>query len=353
MTIPLVRPQIGEAEKAAVMRVMDSGMVAQGPEVAAFEEEFVGLVGGRSCVAVNSGTAALHLTLLALGVGGGDEVILPSFTFAASANVVRLVGAEPVFVDIEPASFCLDPDAVGEAVSSRTAAVMAVHLYGHPAAMDRLNAIAARHGLAVIEDAAQAHAAEFDGVPAGALGDVAAFSFYPSKNMTTAEGGMVTTADEGVARRLRLLRNQGMERAYHNEVVGLNGRMTDLAAAMGRVQLEQLPAWTKTRRANAASLNQRLEGVQTPAVESRARHAYHQYTVRSARRDELREHLADRGVGAGVYYPVPVHRLPSFDLDLALPETERAAAEVLSLPVRPDLTSAELDRVVEAVNAHG
>lgn len=353
MTIPLVRPQIGEAEKAAVIRILDSGMVVQGSEVAAFEEEFAGFVTGRCCVAVNSGTAALHLALLALGIGRGDEVVLPSFTFAASANVVRLVGAEPVFVDIEPASFCLDPDAVAEAVTTRTAAIMAVHLYGHPAAMDRLNTVAGRHGLAVVEDAAQAHAADFDGVPAGALGDVAAFSFYPSKNMTTGEGGMVTTADEEVARRLRLLRNQGMERAYHNELVGLNCRMTDLAAAIGRVQLEQLPAWTKARRANAAALDERLTGVRLPTVDSRAGHVYHQYTVRSAQRDELREHLADRGVGAGVYYPVPVHRLPSFGLDLALPETERAAAEVLSLPVRPDLKPAELDRVVEAVNAHG
>lgn len=351
MTIPLVRPRIGEAEKAAVMRVLDSGMVLQGPEVAAFEE-FAGLVGGRSCVALNSGTAALHLALLALDIGGGDEVILPSFTFAASANAVRLVGTQPVFVDIEPASFCLDPEAVAEAVSPRTAAIMAVHLYGHPAAIDRLNAVATRYGLAVIEDAAQAHAADLDGVPVGALGDVAAFSFYPSKNLTTAEGGMVTTADDAVVRRLRLLRNQGMERAYHNELIGLNGRMTDLAAAMGRVQLEHLPAWTKARRANAAALDERLQGVRPPPVDARAGHAYHQYTVRSDRRDALRDHLADWGVVAGVYYPVPVHRLPSFDLDLALPETERAATEVLSLPVRPDLTASELDRVVEGVNPH-
>lgn len=357
MTIPLVRPRIGEAEKAAVLRVMDSGMLVQGPEVAAFEDEFAAVVAGRCCVAVNSGTAALHLALLVLDIGRGDEVILPSFTFAASANVVRLVGAEPVFVDVEPASFCLDPDAVADAVTARTAAVMAVHLYGHPAAMDRLNAVAARHGLAVVEDAAQAHAADFDGVPAGALGDVAAFSFYPSKNMTTAEGGMVTTADEEVARRLRLLRNQGMEqgmeRAYHNELVGLNARMTDLAAAIGRVQLEQLPAWTKARRANAAALDERLKGVSPPVADPRVGHAYHQYTVRSGQRDGLRAHLADWGVGAAVYYPVPVHRLASFNLELALPETERAAAEVLSLPVRPDLTASELDRVVEAVNAHG
>lgn len=351
--ISLVQPVIGEAEKAAVARVLDSGMIAQGPEVAAFEAEFARLVGDRTCVAVNSGTAALHLGLLALGIGPGDEVVLPSFTFAASGNAVRLVGAEPVFVDIEPVSFCLDPEAVADAMSPRTAAIMAVHLYGHPAAMDRLGALADRHGVALVEDAAQAHGAAFDGQPVGALGDVAAFSFYPSKNMTTAEGGMVTTADEGVARRIRLLRNQGMEQAYYNEVVGFNCRMTDIAAAMGRTQLEQLPAWTKARQANAAFLDGRLEGVRTPSVAGRVSHVYHQYTVRSSQRDALRQHLADCGVGAGVYYPVPVHRLPSFERVVALPQTERAAAEVLSLPVRPNLAGAELERVVEAVNTHG
>ena len=221
-----------------MMRVLRSGRLVQGQEVAAFEEEFAAIVGGRTCVAVNSGTSALHLGLLAAGIGPGDEVIVPSFTFAATANAVAMTGATPVFADIEPDTFCLDPDAVAAAVTSRTAAVIPVHLYGHPAPWDGLAGVAERHGLLLLEDAAQAHAASYDGIPVGALGDVAAFSFYATKNMTTGEGGMVVCQDEDVARRVRLLRNQGMEQRYRNEIAGLNNRMTDLAAAMGRVQLQ-------------------------------------------------------------------------------------------------------------------
>lgn len=351
--IPVARPLIGEEEKAAVMRVLDSGGIAQGPEVAAFEDEFAALVDGRCCVAVSSGTAALHLALVALGIGGGDEVIVPSFTFAATANTVAMTGARPVFVDIEPDSFCVDPEAVAAAVSPRTAAIMPVHLYGHPAAMDPLQAVADRHQLAVVEDAAQAHAASFNGRPVGALGDVGAFSFYPTKNMTTAEGGMIVTDDAALARAARFLRNQGMEHAYHNEIVGLNCRLTDVAAAIGRVQLGKLAAWTKARRAVATAYDQRLQGVCTPPVEAQVEHVYHQYTLRSTDRDGLKAHLQAHGIGCGVYYPVPVHRLPSFDRELDLPETERATREVLSLPVRPDLTDEEVDAVVEGVNTHG
>jgi dTDP-4-amino-4,6-dideoxygalactose transaminase len=351
--IPLARPLVGEAEKQAVGRVIDSGGLVQGREVAAFEDEFSTTVEERQCVAVNSGTAALHLSLLALGIGRSDEVVVPSFTFAATANAVALTGATPVFADIDPDNFCIDPDAANAAVSVRTTAIIPVHLYGHPAAMDRLQTLADRHGLALIEDAAQAHAATFEGRPVGALGDVAAFSFYPSKNMTTGEGGMVVTVDADLARRIRLLRNQGMEQAYQNEIVGLNCRMTDLSAAVGRVQLEKLPAWTKARRAVASALDGQLRTVRTPPVDPRVEHVYHQYTVRSSDRDGLRSHLQLRGVGCAAYYPVPVHRLPAFDLQLDLPETERAAGEVLSLPVRPDLTSEEIAGVVDGVESYG
>ncbi|MGZ4593432.1 MAG: DegT/DnrJ/EryC1/StrS family aminotransferase, partial [Actinomycetes bacterium] len=208
--IPAAQPLIGDEERAAVDRVLRSGMIAQGPEVEAFENEFSALVGGRHCVAVNSGTSALHLALLGMGVGPGDEVILPSFSFAASANAVRLAGATPVFVDIEPASFCIDPAAVESAVGPRTTAIMPVHLYGHPAAMAELEAIASRHGLAIIEDAAQAHAASLNGRNVGEFGLTACFSFYPTKNMTTGEGGLIVTPSDEIARTLRLLRNQGM-----------------------------------------------------------------------------------------------------------------------------------------------
>ncbi|WP_370325121.1 DegT/DnrJ/EryC1/StrS family aminotransferase [Euzebya sp.] len=351
--IHLSSPIIGDAERGAVDRVMATGMLAQGVEVEAFEAEFSAFVDDRTCVAVSSGTSALHLGLLALGIGPGDEVIVPSFTFAATANAVRLCGADPVFVDIDPATFCVDPAAVAAAVGPRTAAVMPVHLYGHPADMTALRAVADRSSLALVEDAAQAHLATWDGRPVGALGDLAMFSFYPTKNMTTGEGGMVVTADEQVARTVRLLRNQGMAQRYANELVGFNARMTDLGGAIGRVQLTQVEGWTARRQANAARLDAELTGVVVPPVAAAATHAYHQYTVRSGDRDALADHLRARGIASGVYYPTPVHRLPSFGLDLDLPETERAATEVLSLPVRPDLTDDEVTAIVEAVNGVG
>jgi perosamine synthetase len=350
--IPAAKPLIGDEERAAVDRVLSSGMIAQGPEVAAFEEEFATYVGGgRSCVAVNSGTSALHLGLLAAGIGPGDEVIVPSFTFAATGNAVALTGATPIFVDIEADSFNLDPDATEAAITSRTAAIMPVHLYGHPAAMDRFEAIADRHGLLLAEDAAQAHGASLNGRNVGAMSRVAAFSFYPTKNMTTGEGGMIVTDDADVARTARLLRNQGMEQRYRNEVVGFNTRMTDIAAAIGRVQLTKLPAWTERRQRNAAVFDERLRGVLTPPVADGATHVYHQYTIRCSDRVGLTARLTDHGVGFGIYYPTPTHRLPSFGLDLQLSETERAAAEVVSLPIHPSLTEEDLARVVEAVNA--
>jgi perosamine synthetase len=355
LEVPATGLQLGEPERAAVDRVLASGMLAQGPEVAAFESEFSAHVGGRACVAVNSGTSALLLALLALGIGPGDEVIVPSFSFAATANAVALAGARPVFADIELDHFCLDPVAVEAAVTARTAAIIPVHLYGHPAAMDRITAIAATHGLVVVEDAAQAHLAALDGRPVGTFGAVAAFSFYPTKNMTSGEGGLVACADEAVARRVRLLRNQGMERRYENELVGYNMRMTDLHAAIGRAQLGRLPEWTATRRRNADALTAGLtsaagSGLVLPPVAPGAEPVWHQYTVRAPGRDRLVQELADRGVRTGVYYPTPIHRLPAFALDLDLPVTDRSAAEVLSLHVHPALSDEQLAHVVAAVS---
>ena len=348
--IPAAKPIIGADEEEAVMRVLRSGMVAQGPEVAAFEEEFARLCDGRRCIAVNSGTSALHLGMLAAGIGAGDEVIVPSFTFAATANSVKLAGATPIFADIEADSFCIDPAAIEAAITDRTAAIMPVHLYGHPAAMDRIGVIAEKHGLLVVEDAAQAHAATLHGTPVGAMGAVAAFSFYPTKNMTSGEGGMIVTDDPAIERAARLLRNQGMERRYENETIGFNTRMTDLHAAIGRVQLSKLAGWTEARQQNAAYFDDYLLGVVVPPVAVGAAHVYHQYTVRSDRRAELAQRLTNHGVGSGIYYPTPIHRLPSFNLDLDLPETARAAAEVLSLPVHPCLSNDDLKAIVRAVN---
>lgn len=360
--IPAARPVIGEDERAAVDRVLRSGMVAQGPEVAAFEEEFARvLVGGRTCVAVNSGTSGLHLGLLAAGIGAGDEVVVPSFTFAATANAVALTGATPVFADIEADTFNLDPVSVEAVVSDRTAAVMPVHLYGHPADMDGLGRVAGEHGLQVFEDAAQAHGASFQGAPVGSFGVFGMFSLYPTKNMTSGEGGMVSCADEDIARGVRLLRNQGMEKQYANEVVGLNNRMTDIHAAIGRVQLGKVWGWTAQRQANAAWLDEALgDVVVVPPVRAGCTHVYHQYTVRiegasGADRDRVVTALREEHrVGSGVYYPTPNHQLVSlarFAPAHELPQTARAAAEVISLPVHPSLSSGDLERIAAAVHA--
>lgn len=359
--IPAAKPIIGDEEREAVDRVMRSGMIAQGPEVAAFEQEFARhFVQSRPTVAVNSGTSGQHLGLLAAGVGPGDEVIVPSFTFAATGNSVALTGATPVFVDIEPDYFSLDPAAVRAAITPRTKGIMPVHLYGHPFLVDEIEAIASEHGLAIYEDAAQAHGASWRGRPVGTIGEFAMFSLYPTKNMTSGEGGMVACANNEVARNVRLLRNQGMETQYENEVVGFNARMTDIHAAIGRVQLTKVDAWTAQRQHNAQVLNAGLadlDGVQTPKVADGAVHVYHQYTIRvdAGERDRLRQVLQEEHrVGSGVYYPIPNHRLPSltkYAPGLELPETERAASEVLSLPVHPSLSESDLSRIVAAVTA--
>lgn len=351
--IPPAQPIIGAEEREAVDRVMRSGMLAQGPEVAAFEKEFSPFVNGRHCVAVNSGTSALHMAFLAVGIGQGDEVIVPSFSFAATANSVSLTGATPVFADIEEDYFNIDPGHVEALITPRTKAIMPVHLYGHPANMSALKAICEKHNVLLLEDAAQAHAATFGGIPVGAFGLAASFSFYPTKNMTSGEGGMVTTPSDEVARNVRLLRNQGMERRYENEVVGFNTRMTDIHAAIGRVQLTKLMGWTKQRQDNAAFLSANISGVVVPPVAPEATHVYHQYTIRVVdhSRDRFAEELTKLGVGSGVYYPTPIHRLPSFGLSLDLPTTESVAKQCLSLPVHPSLSKSDLEKIVESVNS--
>ena len=350
--IPAAQPIIGDEEREAVDRVLRSGMLAQGPEVKAFEDEFSEVVAGTHCVAVNSGTSALHMAFIAAGIRQGDEVIVPSFSFAATANAVRLAGATPVFADVEQDFFNLNPAAVEAAITPRTRAVMPVHLYGHPAAMTELTAICQRHNLLLFEDAAQAHMASLNGTPVGAFGVAGSFSFYPTKNMTAGEGGMVTTGCSHIARQLRLLRNQGMERRYENEVIGFNTRMTDIHAAIGRVQLRKLAGWTKQRQDNASFLSSNIKGVVVPPVAAGAVHVYHQYTIRvvGIDRDKFAEELTKNGVGNGVYYPTPIHRLPSFGLSLDLPTTEQVARECLSLPVHPSLTHADLEKIVSVVN---
>lgn len=350
--IPLSHPIIGSEERAAVDRVLQSGMLTGGIEVVAFEEEFAAFAGTHHAVAVGSGTAALHVGLLALGIGPGDEVIVPSFTFAATANAVRLCGATPVFVDVDLATYCMAPAAVEAAVTLRTAAVMPVHLYGHPADLTSLQSIAQRHGFVVVEDAAQAHGATWDGRPVGSWGAFAAFSFYPTKNMTTGEGGMITTNDASLAEKARWVRNQGMSVRYRHEMVGLNERMTEMEAAIGRVQLTNLPGWTRERQSNAAFYNSSLKpSIGIPVVSEAATHVYHQYTVRLSDRDRVIGELGEAGVGYGIYYPTPTHQQPPYiESAPTLPITERLAGEVLSIPIRPDLTPDELEHVASVLN---
>lgn len=351
--IPAAKPIIGDEEREAVDRVLRSGMIAGGPEVAAFETEFSELVDGRHSIAVNSGTSALHMAFVAAGIKAGDEVIVPSFTFAATANSVVLAGGTPVFADIEENFFNMDPKSAEAAITPRTRAIMPVHLYGHPAALREYKNIAARHNLLLFEDAAQAHAASLDGIPVGAWGVAGSFSFYPTKNMTSGEGGMVTTPCDHIARKTRLLRNQGMEKRYENEIAGYNTRMTDIHAAIGRVQLKKLAGWTKQRQDNAKFLDENLKGVIVPPVADGAVHVYHQYTIRivDQDRDAFAEEIGKRGIGSGVYYPIPNHRLPSYGQTLDLPVTEQVAKQCLSLPVHPSLSQGDLEKIVEVVNA--
>ncbi|MEU5852282.1 DegT/DnrJ/EryC1/StrS family aminotransferase [Saccharopolyspora shandongensis] len=358
-SVPIAAPIIGAEELEAVRRVLESGVLTQGPETAAFETEFSQYVDGRPCVAVNSGTSALLLALHAMDIGPGDEVIVPAFSFVATANAVRLAGAEPVFVDIEPQHLCIDPQSFAAAIGPRTAAVIPVHLYGHPAEIDEVMTIADRHGLAVLEDAAQAHLASWRARPVGTFGTAAAFSFYPTKNMTTGEGGMVTCADEDLARRVRLLRNQGMLERYVYETVGYNARMSELSAAIGRVQIRKLPHWTRARRRNAAELSAGFTQagvtslVALPRVSEHAEPVWHQYTVQVDNRDEIQARASAAGVGTSVHYPTPLHRLPPYqvgrDAQGCRPVAEWASRGVLSLPVHPGLRTPDISRIVKKV----
>lgn len=355
-TIPIASPQIADEEKAAVMSVLDSGQLAQGPVVEEFEREFARWCGVKHAVAVNSGTAALHLLLLAHGIKEGDEVITSPFTFVASANAALFVGARPVFVDIEPQTYCLDPSKVEAAITPRTRAIMPVDLYGHPAAIPELVDIANRHGLVLIEDACQSHGAAIGNRKTGALGVDASFSFYPTKNMTTAEGGMVTTDDDAIAERVATLRQHGATHRYRHDVLGYNFRMTEISAAIGRAQLAKLDRFNERRRRNASVLDEGLAGVRgviAPRERPGFRHVYHQYTLRIAHdRDGFQDRIRESGIGTAVHYPIPVHRQPLYEQlgygEVTLPVSEAAARQVISLPVHPALSDSDLDRIVEA-----
>ncbi len=353
--IYIAKPLIGEEEKQAVLEVMDSGMIAQGPRVKAFEEAFAKMCGVEYAIATTSGTTALHTLLLAHGIGDGDEVITSPFTFIASANSILFTGARPVFIDIDPVTYNIDPALIEAAITPKTKGIMVVHLFGLSCDMEPIQAIAEKHGLHVFEDACQSHGATYQGQKVGSLG-TGAFSLYPTKNMTSAEGGMITTNDADIAETCRVIRQHGMRRRYYHDELGYNFRMTDIHAAIGLEQLKKLTRFNEARQKNAQFLNEHLQGVGVPSVPEGYEHVYHQYTVRvpNGRRNDLQEYLQEQGIGSGVYYPVPIHQqtyyVNELGYDQQLPETEQAAQEVLSLPVHPALSSSDLETIVAAVN---
>lgn len=353
--VPLADPSLGDRETRQVREVLESGDLAAGEEVRAFENEFADFCGAGHGVATANGTAALHAALEALGVGEGDVVVTTPLTFVATANAVRFAGAEPVFADVDPETYTLDPAAVETAVREHAedaAAILAVHLYGLPADMDPLREVADAHDLALVEDAAQAHGARYRGNRVGSLGDAACFSFYPTKNMTTGEGGMVLTDREDVARQAARFVNHGRNGDGTHVEVGHNFRMTNVAAAIGRVQLDRLPGYTEQRREHARRLNRAVADspLVAPTEPEDRMHVYHQYTVRCQAREATASALETLGVDTGVYYPTPVNREPAYaDVDPSTPVADRLAGEVLSLPVGPHLTEEDLDRVTIAL----
>ncbi len=357
--IPIAKPIIDQEEVAEVIKVLESGELSSGRWVERFEEDFAKLIGTKFAVAVSNGTTALHLALLALDIKQGDEVITTSFTFIASSNAILYVGAKPVFVDIDPKTFNINPDMIEEKITAKTRAILPVHLFGLPADMERILKIAKKHNLYVIEDAAQAHGAKIGNKSAGSFGDLAAFSFYSTKNMTTGEGGMITTNKRSLAQRLRKLRNHGMEKRYYHDILGFNFRMTNILAAIGKHQLKKLNGFNKKRIENALFLTEHLlglKGIQTPFIPSGFTHVFHQYTILvkdgKEKRDKLMDYLIKNGVATSIYYQLPVHKqkfIKDIIGDVKLPIAEKIANQVLSLPIHPSVAKTDLKKIAKLI----
>ena len=354
--IPVARPDIDDAEIAAVTEVLRSGMLAGGRRVAELEERWAAFIGVRHAIAVSNGTVAEMCIFAGMDLEPGDEVITVGHTFNATVSSILYAGATPVFVDIDPETYDIDPDRVAAAITPRTKAICPVHLFGLPADMDPLLELADRHGLVIVEDACQAHGAEYRGRRVGSFGH-GAFSLYGTKNMTTGEGGLITTDDDALADWIRLYRNQGMRERYRHDILGYNFRLTDIAAAIGLCQLDKLERNTARRQAIAKRYDEAFAGVPVvvPSVPADRTHVYHQYTLDvGPARDAIVADLAAAGVSTGIYYPIPVHRQPyvlALGIRADLPVTDRAAARSLSLPMFPGLTDADQTTVIEAVRA--
>lgn len=353
--IPIAKPLIGEEEKNAVRQVLESGMIAAGPKTEEFEKRFADFVGTKYGIATTSGTTALHLGLLCLGVKKGDEVIVPTFSFVASANAPLFCGATPVFCDVDEHTFNIDPTKLKKLITKKTKAIMPVHLYGQAADMKPILEIAEKQDIRIIGDACQAHGATYGGKMVGSFKDLECFSFYPTKNMTTSEGGMITTDNPDIAEMANSLRNHGREKTkwgYEHGRLGYNYRMTDITAAIGLEQLKKLPRFNEKRRQNAKYLDTHLSSVETPYVLPTAQHCYHQYTIKSKQRDALIQHLKKNEIGFGIYYPKPLHFFehlkPYGHKDLKTAES--LVNSVLSLPVHPALSEQDLEKIVQVIN---
>ncbi len=354
--IPLAKPLLGEEEKKAVLEVLQSGLLAQGKKVAEFEQAFAKFIEVKHAIATSNGTTALHAALLAHDIGPGDEVITTPFTFIATANAIRMCGATPVFVDIDEKTFNINPNLIEAAITSRTKALLPVHLFGQSCEMGQMVEIAQRYHLEIIEDCCQSHGAESQGKKVGSFG-TGCFSFYPTKNMTTGEGGMITTNNPALAAKIRRIINHGSEKKYHHDFVGFNYRLTDIAAAIGLAQLQKLSLFTSKRQQHARYLTEKLAGLSSctlPQVSSS--HVFHQYTIRHPQRDLLQQHLHARSIDSAIFYPIPIHKQKAYQQfqHLQLPVAEKVSKEVLSLPIHPSLTTEELDNIIQALhNFHG
>jgi perosamine synthetase len=360
--IPVAKPIIGDEEIKAVSEVLKSGMLAQGESVKRFEDEFSSYLGVKNAIAVNNGTVALDLTIKAMGLKPGDEVITPAFTFIASANCALYNGLRPVFADVDPKTFNIDPDDLQKRITPKTRAVIGVHLYGQPFDLSAVSDICQDGKIALVEDCAQAHGAEFRGKKVGSFGSAGCFSFYPTKNMTTGEGGMITTNDDALAARLRLLRSHGDTGKYNHATLGYNYRMMNLQGAIGLVQLSRLEEFTAQRIANAAFLNENImiKGITTPYQAKDVRHVYHQYVVRveesfASSREKLMEYLQAKGIGSAVHYPKAVYKQPLYRelgyTNESCPVSEEVSRKVLSLPVHPSLRKEDVKYISETINS--
>ena len=357
--IPIAKPLIEGEEQRAVLDVLKSGVIAQGKKVEEFEENFAEYCDVKYAVALNSGTAALHIALMSMGIKEGDEVITTPFSFIATANSILYVGAKPIFADINGKTFNISPESIKDKITDKTKAILPVHLYGQPADMKAIKEIADDHNLLILEDACQAHAAEYKGRKSGNLGDAGTFSFYPTKNMTTSEGGMITTNNEKINKLAKIFRNHGQTERYYHEFLGYNLRMTDINASIGIEQLKKLNKFTDKRMWNAKYLTEKLKKIKcitAPYVRDNVKHVFHQYTIKinDGCRDEINKKLNKGGIGTGIHYPIPINEQPFYKKmgysGNETPIAREISKKVLSLPIHPSVTKENLNYIAEKLN---